>query len=149
MEQPVIGIVNDDGYNAAGIDALINTTRRLFKNAHIIVFAPKSGQSAVGMSISIKRGDISCEQTTRDGVDEFYVIDGTPCDCVKIGLHLAKAVPDIILSGINNGTNTGQDCNFSGTLAAAREASYNGIPAIAFSNARLHETLELMEHRLS
>ena len=84
-----------------------------------------------------------------DGADEFYVIDGTPCDCVKIGLHLTKIVPNIILSGINNGTNTGQDCNFSGTLAAAREASYHGIPAIAFSNARLNESLESMESRIS
>lgn len=140
MERPTIGIVNDDGYSAAGINVLISVTRKLFRDAHIIVFAPKSGQSAVGMSISIKRNDISCQRIAYDGADEFYVIDGTPCDCVKIGLHIAKTVPDIILSGINNGTNTGQDCNFSGTLAAAKEASYHGIPAIAFSNAHLHET---------
>ena len=52
------------------------------------MFAPKTGQSAVGMSISIKKREIEYQTIEYEGVDEFYVIDGTPCDCVKIGLAL-------------------------------------------------------------
>lgn len=122
-------ITNDDGINAIGINVLAKTFCR--DNA-VIMVAPQSERSACSHSLSIHH-DISYRK--QEGYSfPAYAISGTPADCVKLGvLHLLKQKPDLVLSGINNGSNLGSDIMYSGTVSAAFEAAYLGIPAIAVS----------------
>ena len=125
----LILITNDDGYNSYGIQVLkrINT---LFSN-NIWVFAPKHNQSAKAHSITINR-DIDLIKLN----NKNYVIEGTPADCVIIGLEKIKSDKkycNLLISGINEGVNLGYDLIYSGTVAAAREGCLNGVQSIAMS----------------
>ncbi|CAL6022325.1 Acid_phosphatase surE [Hexamita inflata] len=136
----LIAITNDDGYNAAGIQAIIE----ILKDQHeIIVIAPETHMSAKGMSLSVS-SQIKFRQYDV-GNAKGYIISGTPCDCVKIGLKLIGRTPDLLISGINAGSNTGLDNHYSGTLGAAKEATLAGIPSIAMSNLLYREGLEMIE----
>jgi len=121
-------LTNDDGIDAAGLDALLSAARALGES---IVVAPAGPQSGVSHRV-----------TWHDGVrieprgEQRYAIHGTPADCVRLGL--LKVVPDAkwILSGINHGANLGADVHYSGTVAAVREAVLHGWPGIAVSHYR-------------
>ena len=119
-------ISNDDGYLAPGIIALANILRPY---ADITVVAPDSNRSGTSNALTLDR-PLSVWQAENG----FYVVNGTPTDCVHIALTaLMSEPPDLIVSGINQGQNMGDDTLYSGTVAAAMEGYLFNIPAIAFS----------------
>jgi 5'-nucleotidase len=123
-----IMVTNDDGIHAPGILALASALRDL---GDVTVVAPDRERSAVGHALTLNSPLRVFE--LRDG---FYAVDGTPTDCVNMGIHsLLPFRPDLIVSGINHGANLGDDVTYSGTVAAAIEATLMGIPAIAVSLA--------------
>jgi 5'-nucleotidase len=119
-------VSNDDGYSAAGIEALAGV---LAPHAEITVVAPEVNHSGASNSLTLNR-----PLTVRRASNGFYVVNGTPSDCVHIALTgLLDFKPDLVVSGINNGANMGDDTIYSGTVAAAMEGHLFGIPSIAFS----------------
>lgn len=123
-------LTNDDGYFAAGILAVYHA---LEKNHNILLAAPDRERSAVGHAISLNQ-QLRVKPISLSGTGKGYAISGTPADCVKLALYdLCPAPPDLVISGINPGSNTGINIHYSGTAAAAREAALNGINGIAVS----------------
>jgi len=123
-------ISNDDGYLAPGIVALADVLSAI---AEITVVAPDSNRSGSSNSLTLDR-PLSVERAANG----FYYVNGTPSDCVHVALTgLLPERPDLIVSGINQGQNMGDDTLYSGTVAAATEGFLFGIPAIAFS--QLHK----------
>ena len=125
-------VVNDDGIDASGIVMLAKAARTF---GDVTVVAPMGQRSAKSQSITV-HGDVVAAKAGEFPVDgvSAWKISGTPADCVRVGLWYAmKERPDLVLSGINAGFNTGYDIVYSGTVGAAKEAVMNGIPAIAFS----------------
>jgi 5'-nucleotidase len=121
-------ISNDDGYLAPGIHALAEALAAV---ADIFVVAPDSNRSGASNSLSLDR-PLSVQQASNG----FYFVNGTPTDCVHVALTgMLDYRPDLVVSGINNGPNMGDDTLYSGTVAAATEGYLFGIPAIAFSQA--------------
>ena len=119
-------ISNDDGYLAPGINALAEALAAI---AEIVVVAPDSNRSGASNSLSLDR-PLSVQQAANG----FYFVNGTPTDCVHVALTgMLDYRPDLVVSGINNGQNMGDDTLYSGTAAAATEGYLFGIPAIAFS----------------
>ncbi|HEX5356625.1 MAG TPA: 5'/3'-nucleotidase SurE [Aquabacterium sp.] len=119
-------IANDDGYLAPGIAALVAACEGL---GHIDVFAPERNASGTSNALSLHQ-PLSLH-TAGNG---FRYVSGTPSDCVHLALTSGLIPkPDLVLSGINNGANMGDDTLYSGTVAAATEGYLFGIPAIAFS----------------
>jgi 5'-nucleotidase len=119
-------VSNDDGYLAPGLAALAGAMRPF---GAVTVVAPEQNSSGASNSLTLSRPLTVSE--TSDGV---IFINGTPSDCVHIALTgLLDEPPDLIVSGINNGQNMGDDTIYSGTVAAAMEGFLFGIPAIAFS----------------
>lgn len=122
-------ISNDDGYLAPGIIALANALAPI---AEIVVVAPDSNRSGSSNSLTLDR-PLSVVRADNG----FYSINGTPSDCVHIALtSLLDFKPDLVVSGINQGQNMGDDTLYSGTVAAATEGFLFGIPAIAFSQVQ-------------
>jgi 5'-nucleotidase len=121
-------LANDDGIDAVGLKVLEKTLRRLVRE--IWVVAPEAEQSAASHSLTIRR-PLFVRRLGR----RRYSIDGTPTDCVLIAVHrLMKASPpDLVVSGINEGGNLGEDTTYSGTIAAAREGALLGVRSVAFS----------------
>ena len=121
-------VTNDDGIEAAGLQALVNAARTL---GDPVVVAPAGPQSGVSHAVTWHQG-VRIER--RD--DGRVAIHGTPADCTRLGL--LHVVPDAnwILSGINHGANLGADVYYSGTVAAVREAVLHGWPGIALSHYR-------------
>jgi 5'-nucleotidase len=121
-------VTNDDGIGADGIRVLEKIARGLSRDVWVV--APETQQSAVSHSLTIRRP----LRLSKLGPKRFAV-DGTPTDCVLIGVHevLKGRAPDLVLSGINMGANLGEDIGYSGTVAAAMEACLLGLRAIAFS----------------
>ncbi len=118
-------ISNDDGYLAPGIIALAGALADI---AEITVVAPDSNRSGASNALTLDR-PLSVQRADNG----FYFVNGTPSDCVHIALTaLMSEKPDLVVSGINNGQNMGDDTLYSGTVAAATEAYLFGIPAIAF-----------------
>ena len=139
-------IVNDDSIHAPGIRVLARTAAEL---GLVWVAAPAEQCSALSQKLTL-RERISLEEVTDfpAPVERAWSIGGTPVDCVKVALeYLLEEKPDLVLSGINNGYNAGQDIAYSGTLGAAFEAQRHGIPAIAFS-AAADKYLNAMEPHL-
>jgi 5'-nucleotidase len=121
-----IMVTNDDGIHAPGILALAEALRVL---GTVTVVAPDRERSAAGHSLTL-HSPLRVVKL-REG---FYSVDGTPTDCVNMGIHSLLTVrPDLVVSGINHGANLGDDVTYSGTVAAAMEANLMGIPAIAVS----------------
>ncbi len=123
-------ITNDDGIFSPGIKAL---AQALAAVGEVFVVAPDVEQSAVGHGITVRR-PLRFKHTASAGLDPIpaYRVDGTPADCVVLGVHLLGR-PDLIASGINIGVNLGLDLTHSGTVAGALEGTSMGIPSIAFS----------------
>ena len=123
-------IANDDGYLAPGLRALVAACQGL---GEIDVIAPEQNASGTSNALTLGR-PLSVFQATGDAQRGFRVVNGTPTDCVHVALTgLLERRPDLVLSGINNGANMGDDTLYSGTVAAAMEGYLFGIPAIAFS----------------
>lgn len=124
-------VTNDDGIESAGIQILAKT---LAKKHEIFFVAPDSERSACSQSLT-SMYNVTYKEDSRFDF-KAYSCSGTPADCVKLGLlHLMDTLPDLVVSGINNGTNLGTDVIYSGTVAAAFESIYMGVPAIAISTA--------------
>jgi 5'-nucleotidase len=119
-------ISNDDGYLAPGIIALANALTPI---AEIVVVAPDSNRSGSSNSLTLDR-----PLSVHRAENGFYFVNGTPSDCVHVALTgMLNFRPDLIVSGINQGQNMGDDTLYSGTVAAATEGFLFGIPSIAFS----------------
>jgi 5'-nucleotidase len=131
-------LTNDDGIGAEGLHALRRALARV-EGIEMHVIVPDSNRSATARSITT-RSPLSVEEVELDDGGIAYATDGTPVDCVRFGdLGLVGERPDLIVSGINHGSNLGDDITYSGTVAAALEGIVLGIPAIAISqqsNAR-------------
>jgi 5'-nucleotidase len=121
-------VTNDDGFAATGIHTLADAARAL-GTVHVV--APDREQSATSHSLTLHH-----PLRVRTAPDGTQIVDGTPTDCVMLGLgELLEEKPDFVLSGVNHGANMGDDVLYSGTVSAAMEATMLGIPAIAFSYA--------------
>jgi len=119
-------ISNDDGYQAPGLAALAEALSAV---AEITVVAPDRNRSGASHSLTLQR-PLRVQQATNG----FYFVDGTPTDCVHLALTgLMDKEPDIVVSGINSGANLGDDVLYSGTVAAATEGRFLGLPALAVS----------------
>lgn len=120
-------LANDDGVHAPGIRALFSELNKKFDPT---IIAPLEERSTTGHSLSLDR-PLRLEKLE----DKIYGCSGFPGDCVLMGLgHLMKGSrPEVVVSGINRGANLGQDLYYSGTIAAAREAAFHGVPSIAVS----------------
>ncbi len=129
-KKPLILITNDDGYQAKGIEALIDRVKDL---GDIIVVAPdgpRSGMSSAITSLQPLRVYLISESQNI----KVYATTGTPVDCVKLGIsELAERRPDIVLSGVNHGSNAAVAVLYSGTMGAAIEGAVFKIPSIGFS----------------
>lgn len=132
MKRPVILVTNDDGITSKGISTLVNIVKKI---AEVIVVAPDSPQSAMGHAITITK-PLRLDKTSIFGSEILaYQCSGTPADCVKLAksVVLENKMPDMVVSGINHGSNTSTSILYSGTMSAAIEAALEGIPAIGFS----------------
>ena len=121
-------ITNDDGYESEGLHSLIEALSGV---GMITVVAPSTEKSACGHSLTLSH-PLSFVSVG----DDFYKLDdGTPSDCIYLALHSLFEVkkPDLVISGINKGSNMGEDITYSGTAAGAMEAVLHGVPAIAIS----------------
>lgn len=121
--------VNDDGISAPGIKALIAVAKEF---GEVVVVAPDKPQSGMGHAISID-STLHVNKVTIDGVTA-YSCSGTPVDCVKIAVNkLLDRKPDLIVSGINHGSNSSINVIYSGTMSAALEGALEKIPSVGFS----------------
>ena len=122
-------LTNDDGFDSSGLIALKDALKDI---AHVIVVAPSSEKSACGHGLTLTR-PLSFVRLD----DDFYKLeDGTPSDCVYLALNTlykASCKPDLVISGINLGSNMGEDITYSGTAAGAMEGCIQGVPSIAIS----------------
>ncbi|RZK63115.1 MAG: 5'/3'-nucleotidase SurE [Hymenobacter sp.] len=131
--RPLILVSNDDSLTAPGIAHLVRVLQEL--NAEIVVVAPNSPQSGMGHAITIGH-PLRLDKSAIFGPDVVaYACSGTPADCVKIAKHyiLKDRRPDLVVSGINHGSNSSVNVLYSGTMSAAIEAAIEGLPAIGFS----------------
>jgi len=130
MKKLRVLICNDDGINAEGIYALAQAVARV---AEVTVIAPDKQQSAVGHAITVNY-PLRAVPFYKNGDFFGYAVEGTPADCVKLGVRfLMKEKPDLVMSGINHGSNTAINIIYSGTVSAATEGMILGIPSIAVS----------------
>ena len=125
-------VTNDDGIYSSGIAALADALKEI---AEVTVVAPSEEQSAVGHGITMKY-PLRVTKYFKNGNFFGYAVEGTPADCVKMGIrNIMGESPDLVISGINHGSNTAINIIYSGTVSAAREASIMDVPAIAISVA--------------
>jgi 5'-nucleotidase len=131
MKKPLILVSNDDGINSPGLARLIELMNRL---GEVIVVAPESPQSGMGHAITIGNTLRLTETAIYEPV-KAYQCSGTPADCVKIAKRFAlnDRKPDLLVSGINHGSNTSISVIYSGTMSAALEGAIEDIPSIGFS----------------
>ena len=131
-------VTNDDGIYSAGIAALVEALKDI---AEVTVVAPQEEQSAVGHGITMKH-PLRIFKYRKNRTFFGYAVEGTPADCVKMGIrNIMGESPDLVISGINNGSNTAINIIYSGTVSAAREAAIMDVPAIAIS-VTSHETTD-------
>ena len=129
MTKPLILVTNDDGYGAPGLGALIRAVTGM---GDLVVVCPDKPQSGMGHAITVS-STLHLNRISMEGVDG-YSCSGTPVDCVKIAADkILKRKPDMILSGINHGSNSSINVIYSGTMSAALEGAIENIPAIGFS----------------
>lgn len=131
MSKPLILVSNDDGISSRGIRLLVELMSEI---GEVIVVAPDSPQSGMGHAITVGN-TLRLDKTDIFGSVSAYKCSGTPADCVKLAKHhlLANGKPDLVVSGINHGSNTSISVLYSGTMSAAIEGAIEGLPAIGFS----------------
>ncbi len=123
-------VSNDDGIDSPGIFALVKEMKKL---GEVIVVAPHRQQSAVGHAITMNF-PLRVSKFNKSGKFFGYAVEGTPADCVKLAVHsLLPQPPDLVVSGINHGSNTAINVIYSGTVSAATEGTILGIPSLAVS----------------
>ena len=129
-------LTNDDGYHAPGINAL---AKELKKIAKVTVIAPDRERSAISHGLTFFE-PIRMTKITEEENLCIYASSGTPTDCVILGAyHAIPGKPDLVVSGINRGSNMGDDVTYSGTVAGAMEGTIQGIPSIAVSLNKIEE----------
>lgn len=129
-KNPLILVTNDDGMEAKGLHALIDVVRQLGK---VVVVAPADPQSGMSHAITVKV-PLRITKVTEDKDLVIYKCYGTPVDCVKMAFnHLLTEKPDLLVSGINHGSNASTSVFYSGTMGAALEGCINEITSIGFS----------------
>lgn len=128
--RPLILVTNDDGITAPGIRVLVEVMQEL---GEVVVIAPDKPQSGMGHAITINH-TIRLRKEKFHGLKEEYSSTGTPVDCVKLAVNkILPRKPDLVVSGINHGSNLSISVIYSGTLSAAVEGAIEGIPSIGFS----------------
>ncbi len=126
--RPLILVSNDDGIQSAGLRALVASLEEL---GDVVVVAPDGERSATGHSLTLTR-----PLRVTEVAANWYSVDGTPTDCITLGLReLLPRPPRLVAAGINHGSNLGDDVTYSGTVASAMEATLQGFPAFAVSIA--------------
>ncbi|XP_065863320.1 uncharacterized protein [Euphorbia lathyris] len=130
--KPTIMVTNDDGIDAPGLRSLVRVLVAT-GSFNVLVCAPDSEKSAVSHSITW-RHPISARRVEIEGATSFAV-SGTPADCTGLGISTAlfPSIPDLVISGINMGSNCGYHIVYSGTVAGAREAFFNDVPSVSVS----------------
>ena len=143
--RPLILVTNDDGVTAPGIRNLVESIADL---GDIVVVAPDSHQSGMGHAITISNIlRMSPHDFGMDGV-EAYKTTGTPVDCVKLAIYkILKRKPDVLVSGINHGSNASINVIYSGTMSAAVEGALEGIPSVGFSLCDFAENADFRASR--
>ena len=127
MTRPLILATNDDGIDARGLCALVETLEAL---GEVVVYAPDRQQSAVGHGVSLHK-----PLRVNKVREHWFMVDGTPTDCVMLAVRrLLGRRPDLVVSGVNAGANLGDDVTYSGTVAGAFEGMLLRVPAIAVSD---------------
>ena len=130
MRRPHILLTNDDGISAPGLYALYSAISQI---AEVSVVAPDSEKSAAGHAITLS-DPLRVSEYEKNGIFFGYAVNGTPADCVKIAYFaLLDNKPDMVISGVNYGSNTGINVIYSGTVSAATEGTILGIPSFAIS----------------
>ncbi|NLJ06068.1 MAG: 5'/3'-nucleotidase SurE [Sphingobacteriales bacterium] len=133
-------VTNDDGIHASGLSSLVNCMKEY---GNVTVVAPCSPMSGVGHAITM-RNPVFIEETDIFSPVKAYCCTGTPADCVKFANgNLFPSPPDLIVSGINHGSNASVNMLYSGTVAAAVEGALYGIPSMAFSSLNYHEDADM------
>ncbi|MFZ9527071.1 MAG: 5'/3'-nucleotidase SurE [Schleiferiaceae bacterium] len=132
MASPLILVTNDDGITAPGIRTLIHAMNQL---GDVVVVAPDSPQSGMGHAITLHESLRLKPMSIDAGPQTEYACSGTPVDCVKLAVHevLKDRKPDLIVSGVNHGSNASVNVIYSGTMSAAVEGAMQGVPSIGFS----------------
>jgi len=129
-DKPTILVTNDDGINAPGIRTLIKVMRKL---GRVVVVAPDRARSAQGHAITVS-SPLRVKKLREEAFYREYACNGTPVDCVKLGRQIVlRKNPDLLVSGVNHGSNASINVIYSGTMAAVFEAAIDKIPAIGFS----------------
>jgi 5'-nucleotidase len=130
-QTPLILISNDDGITSHGIRTLVEVMQQV---GEVVVVAPNKPQSGMGHAITIGE-PLRLNSSNIFGSVEAYECSGTPADCIKLGKHhvLKGRQPDLVVSGINHGSNASISILYSGTMSAAVEGAIEGIPSIGFS----------------
>ncbi|MEO0635964.1 MAG: 5'/3'-nucleotidase SurE [Pseudomonadota bacterium] len=122
-------VTNDDGFDAPGLKVAEDIARTMSDDVWVV--APLQDQSGRGHAITITE-----PMRVRELGEQRFAVSGTPADCVTLGLHqLLPGRPDLVISGVNSGKNTGDDVGYSGTIGAVEEGVLNGVPGIALSQS--------------
>ena len=130
MRRPFILITNDDGIHASGLQHLWEAVR---EEADVAIVAPLTERSGCGLAITWGK-PLTIQQIPWANNTPAWSLNGTPADCVKMGVSvLLEKTPDLIISGINRGSNAGRTVLYSGTIGGVIEGALKGIPGIAFS----------------
>ncbi|MBS2210818.1 5'/3'-nucleotidase SurE [Carboxylicivirga mesophila] len=148
-ERPLILVTNDDGIKAKGLESLVKMLK-LFTD--VVIVAPNESYSGMSHAITVKTPLYAKLVKEKEGL-QLYKVNGTPVDCVKLAINvLLPRKPDLLVSGINHGTNSSISLHYSGTVGAAREGALNKIPAVGFSllnyrhEADFTEAVKVAEH---
>jgi 5'-nucleotidase len=129
-KRPLIFVTNDDGITSGGIRKLIEIMRSI---GDVVVVAPDKPQSGTAHAITI-HVPLRLKEIVKEPGYEEYSCNGTPADCVKLGFKVVlKGHPDLLVSGINHGSNASISIIYSGTMAAVFEGAMSGVPSIGFS----------------
>ncbi len=134
-KRPLFLVSNDDGYRAKGVHEL---TRMLSRLGHVVAVCPEDAQSAKSMALTVKR-PLRIRKVTEyhdsEPDVEWYAVDGTPVDCVKLAMYtvMRDRRPDMVCTGINHGSNAAVNVVYSGTMGAAFEGTACGFPSVGFS----------------
>jgi len=131
VKNRTILVTNDDGFFAKGLEALIDVAKEF---GNVIAVAPNTSQSGMSHALTFKN-PVRMSKVKNSAGDTVYSVSGTPVDCVKMALDkICDSKPDLLLSGINHGSNSSISAIYSGTVATAREGCLNGMPSVAFSS---------------
>jgi 5'-nucleotidase len=148
-DRPLILVTNDDGIKAKGLESLVNMLKTF---ADVVIVAPNESYSGMSHAITVKTPLYAKLVKEKEGL-KLFKVNGTPVDCVKLAVNvLLDRKPDLLVSGINHGTNSSISLHYSGTVGAAREGALNKVPAVGFSllnykhDADFTEAVKIAEH---